>query len=191
MSYNALGLPKVKWFDSNGDPASGWLVYTYESGTTTPKTTYQGSDGAAAANLNPVELDSDGEADIYLDGLTKIVMKNAAGVTQWTLETKGAAVETVSFAVVAAAANLGTGTADGELKLTADNGNLYSWDDGNSKWRVRSGNMYATASLPGAATYTIETDTVVIDTTLNILKRWNGTAWGPELDQEFKTRFLL
>jgi hypothetical protein len=36
--------------------------------------------------------------------------------------------------IVASYANLGTGSTDGELKITADTGTLYHWDDTNSAW---------------------------------------------------------
>lgn len=41
----------------------------------------------------------------------------------------------VILRVVAAYANLGTGTIDGELKVTADTNRLYSWNDTSSEWK--------------------------------------------------------
>lgn len=77
--------PKFKEWDSNGDPLSGGKVYTYESGATTPKTTY--SDRAlSSANANPVILDSRGEAAIFCRGLFKIVVKDSNDVTLYTLD---------------------------------------------------------------------------------------------------------
>ena len=77
--------PKFRALDSNGDPLSGGLVYTYEPGTTTAKTTYSDVD-LTAANANPVVLDSNGEANIYLDGEYKIVLKDSDEVTLWTVD---------------------------------------------------------------------------------------------------------
>lgn len=37
--------------------------------------------------------------------------------------------------IVASCANLGTGTIDGELKITADQNRLYAWDLTGSAWR--------------------------------------------------------
>jgi hypothetical protein len=62
------------------------------------------------------------------------------------------------------------------MKMT-EAGNWYTWDDDNSKWRVRSGNLYATAALPTSGTYTIEDETFVFDSTTNTMKMWNGSAW--------------
>lgn len=175
MAYNALAFPKFKWFDSNGDPAASWSVYTYAAGTDTLKTSYSTPTGTA--NTNPVVLDANGEADIYLDGSYKIVLKDADGVTSWTLDNvEGAAIEAVVTSVVATVASLGTGTTDGELAIDAGTGNLYTWDDDNSKWRIVGGNIYTTAGLPTTA-YTIETGTPVLDTTTKRLKYWSGTAF--------------
>ena len=40
---------------------------------------------------------------------------------------------------VASYANLGTGTTDGELKITLDTNQIYSWNDTNSNWVLASG----------------------------------------------------
>src|SRR5689334_19204164 len=55
------------FFDNNGDPLNGGLVFTYYSGTSTKQTTYNGADSAtASANANPIVLDSSGRAAIWL-----------------------------------------------------------------------------------------------------------------------------
>lgn len=64
---------------------SGGLIYTYEPGTSTAKPTYSDSDGTVS-NENPVELDSRGEASIYLDGSYKIVVKDSDDVTVYTVD---------------------------------------------------------------------------------------------------------
>ena len=51
------------------------------------------------------------------------------------------------------------------------------WDDGESKWRVLSGNAYATGSLPSGGTYVIDTGMIAIDTTTDEIKRYTGAAW--------------
>ena len=54
-----------------GQPLAGGLVYTYAAGTSTPKTTYTDST-ALTANPNPVVLDANGQASIWLSGAYKI-----------------------------------------------------------------------------------------------------------------------
>lgn len=62
-----------QFFDNNGDPLAGGKVYTYEAGTTTPKTTW--SDAAETTpNANPIILDSGGRATIYWSGSYKVVV---------------------------------------------------------------------------------------------------------------------
>lgn len=84
-----LGSVKFQAFDSNGDPLSGGKVYTYSPGTTTNKATYPTvADAIAAtnANTNPVILDSRGEANIVLAGKTKILLKDSADATIYTVD---------------------------------------------------------------------------------------------------------
>src|SRR3990167_8753861 len=82
--------PSVKFqaFDSNGDPLNGGLLYTYAAGTVTAKDTYT-DQGAGTANANPVVLDSRGEADVWIDGAYKFVLKDSSEVTIWTVDDIG------------------------------------------------------------------------------------------------------
>ena len=56
VSFQCLGL--------DGKPLAGGKVYTYEAGTTTPKSTYTTMAGDVP-NLNPVILDQNGKAKIF------------------------------------------------------------------------------------------------------------------------------
>ena len=71
--------------NDEGDPISGGKVYTYEAGTLTNKTTYTDRDKTTPA-ANPVILDTYGRAEIYADGLYKIVVKDSDDVTLWDLD---------------------------------------------------------------------------------------------------------
>ena len=180
-----LTYPKFKAFDSNGDPLSGGKVYTYITASATPKTTY--SDYAKATpNANPVVLDSTGEADIILgEGAYRILLKTSADATLWTIDniygTLGPIVVTTYANEAAVTAD--SGDIDGEIAIDASNGNTYTWDDGNSKWRVRSNNVYATD--PSDSTFTIETGTVIWQTTAATLRHWNGSAWANTIAESF------
>ena len=70
----------AQFFDSNGDPLAGGLLYTYNAGTTTPVSTYTSRSGAAF-NTNPIVLNSSGRtpAEIWLEGgvLYKFVLKDS------------------------------------------------------------------------------------------------------------------
>ena len=69
--------------DGNGDPIPGALAYFYDTGTTTPRTTYQDVSGSTPHD-DPVEADANGFfSEIFVTGGTavKCVLKTAAGVT--------------------------------------------------------------------------------------------------------------
>ena len=82
MSASLIPNIRFRWFDANGNPLSGGLVYSYISGTSTPANTYSDEPGTIP-NTNPVVLDSAGYAAIYLDDSIsyRIVVKSSAGVT--------------------------------------------------------------------------------------------------------------
>lgn len=102
MSVQPFYNPKFRAFDSNGDPLSGGLLYSYAAGTSTPLATYTTRAGSVA-NANPVVLDADGEADVWTTpGVDyKFELRNSAGVVQWTVDNvpspaqQSAATETV------------------------------------------------------------------------------------------------
>jgi len=79
-----LLIPPQQFFDSDGDVLAGGKIYTYEAGTSNNKATYPTFDDAVAgtnANANPVVLDSEGRAQIWLtNGGYKIVKKTSGDV---------------------------------------------------------------------------------------------------------------
>jgi hypothetical protein len=80
-------LLKFKEWDSNGNPLSGGKLYSYVAGTSTPASTFSDESGAVP-NSNPVILDSEGRADVWLSASTnyKFVLKDADDVTIWTVD---------------------------------------------------------------------------------------------------------
>lgn len=76
---------KPQFFNGN-TVCSGCLLYTYAAATTTPQATYTDSTGTVA-NANPVVMDSNGYASIWLQALSyKFVLQTSAGATIWTLD---------------------------------------------------------------------------------------------------------
>lgn len=62
---NLSPLPIQKFFDNNGNPLTGGLLFTYVAGTSTKVAT--SSDQAGTPNTNPVVLNYRGEANVWLD----------------------------------------------------------------------------------------------------------------------------
>jgi hypothetical protein len=74
----------VQFFTDLGVPAAGYLLDTFESGTTTPKTTFTDQAGAVA-NANPIELDSSGRCLLWLDtGEYTFRLRTPAGAMVFT-----------------------------------------------------------------------------------------------------------
>ena len=84
MAYSLSSWLKPRFFiTGTNKPLAGGLMYTYKAGTTDPATTY--SDDAGTPNTNPIQLDSDGQCDLFLDDAVsyRIILKNSAGVPQF------------------------------------------------------------------------------------------------------------
>lgn len=82
-----------QFFDDNGDPLSGGLVYTYAGGTTTPLATYTSSSGTTP-HTNPIVLDAAGKVpggEIWLDYSKKykFVVKTSTNVLLDTYDNIG------------------------------------------------------------------------------------------------------
>lgn len=101
----------AQFFDNNGNPLAGGLIYTYSAGTTTPIATYTSSSGGTA-NTNPIVLDSAGRtpAQIWLtEGNSyKFVLQTSLGATIKTDDNIFASYELAKQ--VGAAVGLGAGS---------------------------------------------------------------------------------
>jgi microcystin-dependent protein len=94
--------PRQRYFDSNGAPLASGKLYSYAAGTTTPLATYT-DQALTTPSANPVILDANGEATIYIpDGTNyKFVLKTSADVQQWSVD--NIQTPTVAAAVAAQA----------------------------------------------------------------------------------------
>lgn len=63
---NLAPLPIQKFFNNNGRPLDGGLLFTYAAGTDNKIATYKDADGVAQ-NTNPIELDFRGECRLWID----------------------------------------------------------------------------------------------------------------------------
>jgi hypothetical protein len=75
------------FYDADGNPLSGGLLYTYAAGTNNPLATYTDR-GGQTANPNPVVLDSAGRAPVWLtlNVPYKLILQDSAGVVQFTTD---------------------------------------------------------------------------------------------------------
>jgi len=78
-----------QFFDDNGVPLAGGLIYTYQAGSSTPLVTYT-TNGGTIANANPIVLDASGRTPQQIWLLTgysyKFVVQNADAVLIQTLD---------------------------------------------------------------------------------------------------------
>ena len=96
----AANLPPLfncQFLDDTGVPLSGGKLYTYATGTTTNRTTYQ-DQAATTPNANPIVLNSRGECLLWLSGVLEytLVLKRSDGTTVWTRDNVGSATGAVT-----------------------------------------------------------------------------------------------
>lgn len=82
MAVSMIG-PKFYAWDRNGKPLAGGKLYTYQARTNAPKATYQSED-AVVENTNPVILNGEGYANVYLVGSYKMVLKDDKDNEIWS-----------------------------------------------------------------------------------------------------------
>lgn len=77
---------RQQWFNG-GVPLSGGQLFSYQAGTTTPQNTYT-DQSMGTPNTNPVILDVNGEADVWIDQALayKFVLEDASGDVLWTVD---------------------------------------------------------------------------------------------------------
>jgi hypothetical protein len=88
LNLSPLGGAGWQFFDNNGVPLAGGLLYTYAAGTTTPLASYTTSSGVTP-NSNPIVLDAAGRpaGEIWLSPVAyKLVLKTSAGVQLWSMD---------------------------------------------------------------------------------------------------------
>lgn len=105
MSTRLLPNLKQRYLDHNGQPLAGGKVYSYIASTVTPAATYTDQSGSTP-NTNPVILDANGEANIWVAaGSFKFVLTDANDVVQWTTDSVTSASATGGSDASAAAAS--------------------------------------------------------------------------------------
>ena len=80
-----LPTPKFQAFDDTGAPLNGGKLYTYKPGTSTDKAAYTDRACTTPAT-NPIILDANGQASVFLLGSYKLKLDNSSDVEQWTMD---------------------------------------------------------------------------------------------------------
>jgi len=163
------------------EPEAGGKVYFYEAGTSTPKDTYTDST-EGTPNTNPVILDANGEASIWLaSGAYKMAMKTSADVQLWEEDNvigEGATGYLSSVTEKGASYSLESADKDGLLIATASlTFTLLAASTAGEGWSVTFKNNHTSAitiaragsdTIDGATSYSLPADatvTVVCDGT--------------------------
>ena len=109
-----LILPKFTAYTPAGLPATGYKLWTYAAGTSTPQATYTDSTGLVA-NSNPAILNANGQVDVWCTNLPyKFVLQDPTGVQVWVEDnvTMITPANLASYASVAALASTAAGQGD-------------------------------------------------------------------------------
>jgi hypothetical protein len=130
LAAGSISLSGAVQLDTQGQHMAGCLLYTFQSGTSTPQSAYQDT-ALTLAYPNPMECDASGRLPFFYlaDGSIKIRLTNAAGVTQLTADGilvigpssgggGGASVDaTTVLAVGDVKAKYGTGSLTGFVRM--------------------------------------------------------------------------
>ena len=88
---------KQSYYTAAGAPLVGGRLYTYDAGTSTPRTTWADAAGITP-NANPIVLDSRGEAVVFFSGAYKLELRTAADAVIWTVDNVVAVDTTITTA---------------------------------------------------------------------------------------------
>ena len=180
-----------QFFDNNGLPLAGGLIYTYQAGSSTPLTTYTTVNGTIP-NSNPIILDSAGRTpqEVWMQtGYSyKFVLQTSAGVTLQTLDNLYPILQTapvVTPSLPTGAIILWSGSIGAiPSGYTICDGTLGT-PDLRDRFIVGAGSSYAVAATGGSADAIVVTHThtaTVTDPghshTLNVTDQLGGGGYG-------------
>ena len=154
-----------QFFDNNGVPLAGGLIYTYQAGTSTPLATYT-DNGGTIANANPIVLDSSGRVPYEIWMFTgysyKFVIQTSVGASIQTLDNLYPILQNapaVSSAIPSGGIILWSGSTgsvpSGWYLCDGTNGT----PDLRNSFIVGAGNTYAVGATGGSADAIVVTHT--------------------------------
>jgi len=168
-----------QFFDNNGVPLAGGLIYTYQAGSSTPLATYQDNAGTIA-NANPIVLDSAGRVpnEIWLlQGYSyKFIIQSASGTSLITLDnlygilqTAPAVSNTVPSGLIAIWSGSTGSIPNGWVICDGTNGT----PDLRNSFILGAGNTYAVGATGGS------TDAIVVSHTHTATSTSTSTVSDP------------
>ena len=145
MSYVPAPTIRQRFFDDvTGAPLAGGQLFTYEAGTTTPQDTFSNSTGTL--NTNPVVLDANGYADVWVDPALsyKFVLEDSLGNTLWTEDNVTTPIEVNAWnadTVYSQGEIVQDLSGVGQFYVSITNNNLGNALTSVSNWRRLGGNI--------------------------------------------------
>ncbi len=123
MAANIAPFLRQRYFNTNGAPLVGGKLYSYAANTTTPQATYNISTvNVLYQNANPVVLDANGEAAVFLDSSLsyKFVLKDSLDNVQWTVDNLAGTLTSDAVATASIQASAVTTAKIADDAVTAD-----------------------------------------------------------------------
>ncbi len=142
MGKALVTLGGIQFCDNSGDPLNGGKVYAYQTGTSTPSTTYQDA-ALTTPHANPIVLDAYGRPPsnaIWVNEEVDLEVQTSAGVSLYTVDNFNP--EASGFG--------GMATKNSNVLVKTTTASVAAADDG--KLFVASGTSSWTLSLLAAAT---------------------------------------
>lgn len=157
MAVSMIG-PKFYAWDRNGKPLAFGKLYTYQARTNTPKPTYQSED-QQVENTNPVILNGEGYANVYLDGSYKVILKDSDDSEIWSADPVTASqAEEWSDCMPATYNSPNSFVVAGNLTTMFDVGRRVRLEQGSSEYQYAS---VFDSSYAGGFTTVVVTQSVV------------------------------
>lgn len=150
MTATLSPFPVFRALNAGGVPLVGGKLFSYAAGTATPLATYTDASGGTP-NTNPVILDASGSANVWLNGIYKLILQDSSGVQQWSIDNIGSGLVYGGDITVGAITASGAITALGNLTIGASKFTVNA-TTGNT---VIAGNEAITGNLSVTGTTTL------------------------------------
>jgi hypothetical protein len=141
MAFFAV-YPKFRSIKPDGTPNDGGKVFTYVTATSTLATTYTDA-SETSSNTNPISLDENGEADIWLDDaiVYRIVVKDSTETITYLDKNNIVGIPDLTSATISLGGTLTLGgdlNVNGYSIISSDNGDINISPGGSGSVRIKN-----------------------------------------------------